>query len=176
MSILKFNGIREAWSHVDKIFQGWDPFLPSAHTNFPVRAVLYPTDGYDLRKDQFEAVKYAARHVGDTCFGMAQLEARDVDDLVDSWQWKAPLTTTYEQYISIGTPGLEQCIFSINAHWGLIISHESHALLACMEEFWLAFSEKYSIETDTQEFIKFWSQYDEKPWFEAFINHLTEGQ
>lgn len=120
----------ECRAALNSVFRTFNPFGTPVADQVRQRAILFPI-AYMLDKDQFDALFDAAHAVGDETVCVSVTEGRDKlvkrGDVLD-WQvqrWE------YEEYRDLPTIGvLENAIFSPRGTWGLLISHEQHAIVA----------------------------------------------
>ena len=80
--------------------------------------------GYELRRDEFEALARAARTLGDDGFYLTRTECGP-DEVCDYWIRLAG----WDFYESVRV-GAETALYSPQAAWGLLISHVGHAVAA----------------------------------------------
>lgn len=168
--------LREAFY---RIFKSRDPFEPTSQEAFPLRVVLYPTDVYYLTGEQFGALMGALHDCGEREFFVSMVEsepeARNWNtDENRHWVCKEP---SFDEYMNIEL-FLENAIYSSSGSWGILISHEHHALLVCHSSFWKAFQKRYpNWEQDQIEFINNWYTNEKETgcdigWLNPFLAHL----
>lgn len=163
-----------------KLFSSTNPFEPAGRVDLPVRVVLFPTDSYHLDQAQFDALISAAQG---TRFFISEMESIDPFDPHARWKRKHWECTnpTFDEYASLMI-GVDNALYSENGSWGVIISHELHALLVCDEQFWRVFGDGYpNCEHDFDEFIEYWRRIREEAgtdtkWLPTFVAHLTYPQ
>jgi hypothetical protein len=66
----------------------------------------------------------------------------------------------------------------MQATWGILISHEDHALVVSDDRFWGGFSRAYPTWGDDREqFVATWREYGRSgvdvAWLGPFLDHLT---
>ena len=162
-----------------KVFSSTNPFEPAGRVDIPVRAVLFPTDSYHLDHTQFEALTSAAQTAR---FFISEMESIDPFDPHAPWKRKHWECTnlTFEEYSSL-VIGVDNALYSENGSWGILLSHELHALLVCDEPFWQVFKDQYpNLEQNFEEFIEYWRGIredvgTETQWLTPFVSHLTTG-
>ena len=155
------------------IFRSTNPFLDAGQVAFPIKAVIYPTYGYYLTKYQFDALKYANESIGSTEFYISQVEYKPSDPFIRGEHWKC-INPSFEEYYDISI-GMENAIYSTNGSWGLLISHEDHALLVSNIEFWEVFKNQYpNWAKDYLSFLNYWRDLEiGEKWLENFCSKLT---
>jgi hypothetical protein len=164
-----------------RIFNSRNPFEPAGQEDFAVRAILFPTDVYYLDSSQFQALMGAMRDCGENFFFLSMVESEPdsrnwaVDESIH-WLCEEP---TYEEYRNVDIY-IENALYSSDGKWGILISHEQHALLVCYPSFWDAFRSQYpSWENDKDKFIESWHLNEKETgcnieWLNPFLAHLTE--
>lgn len=169
--------LREAFY---RVFRSRDPFSAAGHEELPVRVVLYPTYGYYLETQQFQALIGALHDCGEREFFISMVEAEPEPRNWDSkefthWVCEKP---TLEEYMSIGV-FIENALYSPSGSWGILLSHEDHALLVCQPSFWDAFQSRYpNWRQDLEQFIELWRFHEKERdvdvgWLEPLLDHLT---
>lgn len=167
----------------NKVFKTKDPFSEVFTNLIKHRIVLCPTDGYYLDQLQFNALMNAAKLVGDDTFYLSEIEGNSFEKSVNNesqytfGHWEATCETQYEEYL--GAPVvLENAMYSRHARWGVIISHEFHAVVGGDEEFIGKFKEVYPTWRDgLKNFIGQW-EYNRKSynsdvgWLPDFLSYL----
>lgn len=167
----------------NKVFSTKDPFSEVFSNTIKHRIVLCPTDGYYLDYQQFNALINAAKFVGEDEYYLSEIEGNSFEKIepddgqYDYGHWEATCALLYEDYLL--TPvALENAIYSLHAKWGVIISHESHAVVGGSEEFIEKFKEEYPVwEDGLKNFIKQWQYYQKEynsdiEWLSNFLNYL----
>lgn len=167
-----------------KAFKSPKPFAPVGQEQMVVKAVLYPTNVYYLELDQFNALTTALKICGENEFFISLTETES--DLFekatfDDGEYKHWICkmTDFEEYMSIDL-FMENAIYSSKGTWGVLMSHESHALLVCDESFWNEFQKSYpDWEDNLKEFTNLWQTYNSErgvniEWLQPFISHLTK--
>lgn len=162
------SAIRLAWEHV---FLTNDPFTWPFRQEFPVGHVFYPTDGYHLTKPQFGAIREALKQVGETGFFLSIVESEGLSFLDRRWGHWVCENLSYEDYIQLPL-SLENCICSRRGDWGILVSHEMHALVAGSQEFLTAIAEQYQgWPNDLRQLREAWSGNPNASWLEPTISH-----
>lgn len=156
-----------------RIFRSADPFSRAGQPNLPSTVVIYPTNGYYLTKLQFDAMMYANKTIGSSEFFVSQVEHSYHNPFVEGEHWKC-VNPSFEEYYEISI-GLENAVYSTSASWGILISHEDHALLVSNLEFWEAFKSRYpDWGKDYFTFLENWKNLNvDNSWLEDFLAGLT---
>ena len=122
------SSIQKTWEH---IFKSNDPFSIPFQPDIEAYLLLPFTPGCSLTSAQYRAVTGAARTVGDQGFVLSEIESDDFFNRLEHWWCEFP---TYEDYLTLGTM-IENAMYSINSHWGIMFSHEWHAVVGGSESF-----------------------------------------
>jgi len=158
------------------VFRSYNPFTSAGQLNMPVRIVLYPTYGYYLNSEQFQALTSTLNDCGEQEFFISEVEA-EPDPFVTSYHWvcKSP---SFSEYMNLSL-STENALYSANGLWGILVSHEDHALLVCQPNFARFFQAHYSHwKQDLEKFVQNWQQNEKElgsdiRWLEEFLNHLS---
>lgn len=121
--------IRNVW---DRVFKSNDPFEDSFSEEVDSRLLLYPTYGYHLTEEQYHAIVLAAKEIGDKGYYISVVEYAG-DFLSNGKHWFCELPE-YSKYLQIPLV-LENALYSENGIFGMLISHEDHALVGGKREF-----------------------------------------
>jgi hypothetical protein len=141
----------------DKIFQCFDPFEALNTNQFSVRAVIYPTDGYYLSELQLNALIKTLDEIDESQIFISEVETLPYDPFTKDGHWVLS-DFNYEEYESISLP-VENAIYSDSGRWGLLLSHEQHALMVADETFANIFQNYYqSLDKDLKEFKLYWDE------------------
>lgn len=166
-----------------RVFKSRDPFSPAGREEFPVRVMLYPTYGYYLETEQFRALIGAVHESGEREFFISLVEAETDPFSFQSWGpgWDSHWVCqepTLEEYMKTILP-VENAIYSSSGSWGILVSHEDHALLVCHPTFWDAFQRLYpNWRQDLEQFIELWHYHERERgidvgWLKPFLDHLV---
>lgn len=158
------------------VFATTDAFGKPLQKSMRARALLYPVT-YLLDPEQGAAVVGAAREVGDDTFCVSITEGdNDFTDQSRHWELDYWEMNEYRELPLVGV--LENAIYSPRGRWGLLISHEQHAVVGGTPEFihslklqWPRFDESLS------EFVKYWAEIKlrrkaDTAWLEPLLAHL----
>jgi hypothetical protein len=142
LRVFKTFDLRNAY-RTDEIFQA--PFESG---------VVLECGSFPLLPAQFEALRKAARSVGDEFMYLTILYT----GLPDDQTWRLPLLN-YEQYYSAGRQSrdgipLERALYSPMGHWG-VVSYDPFSIVCGSDEFLRVFKRVYpEWSTDLAEFVQ----------------------
>lgn len=175
--------LREAFNSV---FKSRNPFGEMFQDKISERLLLYPTCGTYLDEVQFRAVIESAKHVDDMGFYISEVEAEpdcftlpDVNEIYHPAHWECSLSSEFQDYRDL-TLVLNNAIYSKKGTWGVLVSHEDHAVLGGNTIFVNEFKRNYPSWTDSlTEFesmlsynrIKYNTNVD---WYEGLKKHLNQ--
>lgn len=163
--------VRCAWS---RIFKTNDPFVWPFQPGFEVGRLFYPTDGYHLTEPQYQALASAIAQSGDDECLISTTES-DGTSFLDrsSGHWVCG-ASAYEEYCSLALT-LENALYSRAGRWGVLISHEQHALIAGTSRFLTALTARYSKWTENALAIReAWSCHPNADWLEEVLSHIRD--
>jgi len=164
------SAIRTAW---EQVFCSNDPFAWPFCPQFATGRIFYPTDGYHLTKQQFLAVGEALEQTGETGFFLSIVESEGLSFLERSWGHWVCESPSYEEYCQLPLT-LENVIFSREGRWGVLISHEMHAVIAGSTEFIAALAGQYrEWANDLRLLREAWSGNPNAAWLELAISRAT---
>ena len=159
------------------VFQSTDPFGAPLTERMTWRGLLYPVP-YLLEPEQFDAVVAAARATGDDRICISVTEefdglsgARAEHCLFDYWEG-----AEYQRLGAVGV--LENAIYSPRGQWGLMMSHEQHAVAGGPRIFMDELASRFpSFEASLEEFLQSWAEYRDQrnaevSWLETLLTHL----
>ena len=113
------------------VFRNPDPFEEPFQARIPERLILYPIS-YQLDEQEYAAVAAAASAVGELTAFLTLTENSEGLPFEELRHWHIDLGYhPYEALLSTEgwVPFMENAIYSTNGLWGLIISHEDHAVI-----------------------------------------------
>ena len=119
------------------VFQSYDPFDEPFRPCINKRLVLYPIS-YQLDELQYAALGGAARELGESAAFITETEGHKKGiKFKDLDHWKVDFGDyPYRTLMKLGwSHMMENAIYSTNGSWGLLISHEDHAVLGGDENF-----------------------------------------
>lgn len=117
----------------NKIFQSKNPFENVFTEEVEQKILLFPTDGYYLNDEQYNALMCAINSIKEQEFFISEIEGdcftkNSNDGVYKHGHWMLNIKTSYEEYRNLTLP-LENALYSLKGTWGVIISHEEHAIL-----------------------------------------------
>ena len=155
--------LREAWNAV---FAGRDPFVDSLQQDLKRCGLFFPTDGYHLTDEQFRSVMSAARAVGDSQFVVSEVEYAG-DFFRRGRHWLCPVDE-FASYVELPLV-LENAVYSPAGKWGLLVSHEQHAIVGGVGSFCRA--AKYEgWERDRAALLSAWARSEARGWIEPLMS------
>ena len=167
------------------VFNGIDPFKEIFKDSIQEKLILFPTEGYYLSHKQFEALIRAVEFIGENEIYISEIESENdsfasSQSISESYQckhWIVKDLIDISEYSKILIV-VENAIYSSLGNWGLVISHEEHAVLGGTSEFMKKFKDNYdSWEEDIDEFKKSWEYKKDihnlnLDWLPILIRHL----
>lgn len=164
-----------------QVFASRSPFDPAGRDEFPVRALIYPTWGYYLEAEQFQALMGALGNCGEAEFYISMVEYEPENRVWNAGEdnhWLC-LNPSFEEYMQLDL-FIENGLYSVNGSWGLLLSHEDHALFVCRDELWQSFERNYpEWRKDYAEFVDYWKAVENRgvdvKWLHPFLAHLTKA-
>lgn len=164
------SAIRSAW---EQVFCSNDPFVWPFRPRFMSGRIFYPTDGYHLTKLQFQAVGEALKQTGETGFFLSVVESEGLSFLDRGWGHWVCESPSYEEYTQMPLT-LENAIYSREGRWGVLISHEMHAVIAGSAEFMAALSGQYrEWSNDLRLLRQAWSGNPNAGWLELVLSRTA---
>ncbi len=155
----------------NRIFAPCDPFGIPFTDAIASYMVFYPTSGYHIDVTQYLAVTQAAKILGDKGFWVSETEWQSESFAEASHWWCAfPDYSEYEQLPLV----LENAVYSPRSSWGLILSHEDHAIVGGslrFIEYVKSFYPQWRI--DLEELRLFWAKHQQSNWLDAILPRLT---
>ena len=157
------------------VFISKDAFGEIFNESINEKLLLCPVDGYFLTKKQYQALQKTNQDLGNDNMLISITEYEDMFS-IDSEHWEIENDLDYEEYIKLGI-FLENAIYS-NKGWGILISHEEHAVIGGSSLFVETFKKYYSSwEEDIIRFDEMWDDNHEEygsdiQWIEGFKKTL----
>lgn len=168
--------IQEAANIFNQIFRSSDPFDEPFKNIFEKRSLIYPVF-YELDKVQLQALVKAAQAVGDTGMYVSFTERPPAAEQDRAYHWYFPFDEIVI-YDVLQEP-LENAIYSTNAKWGLLISHEKHCVIAGSKFFIKILFDNLPFSEDEYifEFLELWKWFREDfisdiEWLPILLKHL----
>jgi len=167
---IDLRAIRSAWQQV---FSTNDAFAWPFGEDYGGGHIFYPTDGYHLTKEQYSAVVGAAHNTGETAFFLSLVESEGLSFLDRSWgHWSCGLPS-YEEYCELDIP-LENALYSKDGRWGVLISHEMHAVIGGTKAFMTALDDHYQGWADDLRMLRdAWSDNANATWLEPILRRMA---
>lgn len=170
-----------AFDAFSRVFVTGNPYAPAFTEGASARALLFPTDGYILARDQFEAVSKAAQSVGEERAYLLGIEGWEGSTSHADRELFHVRLCHYDGYThppresSIDVS--QNALFSTRGTWGVLVSDEFHALVGGSEVFVRELRERISTTEDAMldEFFSLWKwheNYDPAWWMEDLLVHL----
>lgn len=145
---------------LNKVFQALDPFGTPFQDSVESRAILYPI-GYQLTAFELNALMVACQAVGDTVINVTITERPKEPDHKHLYHWQVRCEQMNDYYqIDRFLSVLESAIYSDTGVWGLLISHERHAVVGGTAKFMNTFLQALEVDSDEQveEFVQNWQR------------------
>ncbi len=152
----------EAQRAFHRIFRSADPFDEPFMEGITDRAIFYPT-GYGLDANRLAAVATAARAVESPMAFFSGLEGYDGTNfeqydhhrilLVSDMSFPALM----KELTNAGWPSLvESALYAVDGSWGVLTSHEQHAVIGGPSAFLRELSEHVDLNGDGVAFVSRW--------------------
>lgn len=178
------NRVKESYM---RIFTSNNPFEDCFSKEIKKVNLLFPVDGYKLIKKQYDALIFTIRNIYvDEEIFVSEIESESIRDIFrpnnDDTKyvlkhWAIDLSTSYDEYIGMDI-NVENAIYSSKSNWGIIVSHEEHAVIGGNTEFFDTFKTIYNEFDDSiVSFQEYW-EYNRKhynsdiEWYDRFIKSL----
>ena len=162
--------LRRTWASV---FASTDPFTVPFTETIEAYVVFHPTDGYHLTRSQYEVLLAAARDVGDGHFFVSVVEYEpDFISEQDHWRCSFP---SYDDYLRLPLV-LENAIYSAQSQWGVLVSHEDHALVGGSREFMRHIHDSYpDWREDISRLRSTWVSQRNAEWVKEVVGRIELG-
>jgi hypothetical protein len=124
----------------EKIFRDYDPFGEMFQDWVNKRLILCPIDGYYLKENQFRALLKSIQAVGENKIYISEIEMGRESfipqngELYQCNHWEYDVSKIVENYLRLPII-VENAIYSSIGRWGIIVSHEEHAVIGGTESF-----------------------------------------
>ncbi len=171
----------------NSIFKSDDAFEKMFHENIKGKILLYRTNGCTLNKKQFTALMKTVNTFGESTCYLAVIEggflanATDKNDIYDSTPKEISTNISYEDYCKYRLMR-NNALFSKQGTWGIIISHEDHAVIGGSVKFIKKFKTFYhDLAKNVKKFIEHWEYCKENynvdlSWLPEFLNYIDPGK
>ncbi|WP_186580240.1 hypothetical protein [Aquibacillus kalidii] len=176
-------GISRLKDAFHKVFIKSDPFGYPFQEILNEKVLIFPTNGYYLNKNQFDALMKTIEYFGQGTFFGSESEgdsfnlSQDFNSELAPQHWVVESNIDYEGYQSIPFV-VENSLYSPHGEWGLQLSHEDHAILAGNSLFINRFKEAYpKWEKDKAKFFQHWVEVNKDfstdiKWIDDFIKQF----
>lgn len=156
--------LKIAWN---KIFVSKDPFSLPFQSSITNNLMLYPTFGYHLSEKQFYAIRAACNAIGEIGFYMSWIEWTG-DMFNEKEHWSCDDFPSHEDYLEVPLI-VENAVYSKNGKWGILISHENHAIVGGCESFINSLKANYQCwENDIVEIKDCWKDSKNGGWLKEY--------
>jgi hypothetical protein len=181
--ITDIEAIKNLERNFHKVFKNIDPFDNCFTDNIQAKLLLFPTDGYYLQEEQFNVLRRAISYFGEADFFISEIEGDCFSESLSSGSyehshWGGATSSTFEDYTDIPIV-IENAVYSTCGNWGVIISHEGHAVLGgSIELIELVQSLYPQYVTCKQRFIEYWEhnqrEYNSNTdWVNEFLRQFS---
>jgi len=161
------SAIRSSW---ERIFSTNNPFGWPFCAKFDFCRIFYPTQGYHLSRNQYSVVIDVLDAIGENRFLISIVESDGLSFLDRNWGHWLCTRPSFEEYLDIPLT-LENALYSESGRWGVLISHEDHALIGGDESFMRALGERYvRWADDLWKLRDAWSNNPNAEWLESLID------
>jgi hypothetical protein len=160
-----------------RVFVNTDPFGEPFSLHCPHRLLLCPTDAYSLTEQQLRAIaKSAGVHGESEAFisTTENLHGGLRDPLAHHWHIILNNNEVYQSLPQV----VENALYSVQGRWGVIISHEMHAVVGGDDLFIESFKESYpEWENQLSNLLEIWREYKNFPnantsWIPILTKHI----
>jgi hypothetical protein len=172
-TITEATDVPEIKSMWQRVFKTNNPFAWPFQREIAAGRLFYPTEGYHLQRKQYVAVMETLRELGEDSFRLSIVESEGTSFLettMGHWLCKLP---PFEEYIELSL-GLENALFSQCGEWGILISHEMHALIGGSKVFIDALTQRYPHwNVDLRLLREAWSGNPAAGWLETTMTRVV---
>ncbi len=149
--------IENAKKTFEKVFKNKDPFSNCFQKNIESRILLFPTEVLRLTEFQLNILMETIRIYDKEDIYISHIELKEYPNYINE-HWVISSDITYEEYDNM--PFIfENAIYSQTGKWGVIISHEEHALVGGKKDFIKKYLSIYKNSTkDVNEFKKYYDE------------------
>lgn len=149
MNIKEKRKVEELRTAFYKIFKHNDPFRDMFLDSISDRIIICPTEGYNLSNNQFIALVQSIKAVKDNFLYISEIEGvncfdyQEKEGYYNCKHWKCGVDIRYNEYLKLPI-AIEYAIYSPTGKWGVMISHEEHAVIGGNKLFMDNFKKLYS--------------------------------
>lgn len=173
------NELQVARAAFHAVFRSADAFDEPFQPTTEKRAILYPV-AYHLDQAEYASLAAASSAVGESEAFFSAIEGYRDGDFDEHDHWRVGLHSyPYEQLRHSGWfPLMESAIYSTTGSWGLLISHEQHAMVggtaAFMDSLLVAMP---GLEIQVTEFLVTWKDNRDRlgsdvTWLPELLEHV----
>ena len=170
---------------LQRVFAREDPWHRPFADSVEVRRLLYPVSFTltELDYPLVDALESVAMEFGETGFYLSVVGRPAVESehsLQTDWHWYIPLVAMGDRAALGAALSLEHVMYSPSGRWGLMISHEDHALLGGEAVFFAAMREAmpgFDNIGQVQRFLSDWRYYKTRygadvSWVPDLLSHV----
>lgn len=166
------------------IFNSNDPFGKVFCDSISERLILCPTIGYYLNQHQFEAMIRAVEAVNESRIFLSEIEGKGAfqeqlgENEYSGSHFEILIPVNYEEYTNTVLV-VENALYSPTGKWGIIISHEEHAVIGGERSFMEKFKQFYpDWSGGLSSFQKMWENNareinSDTTWIHSFLKHVN---
>ena len=161
----------------NRVFRNMNPFGWPFSSSINSGRVIFPTDGYFLAQEQFDALAKSAQKINESSCYLVMTEGLDEMSVNMSQEIYLIDFNDYLGYAGIDLP-LENSLFSMTGAWGVMVSHEMHAVIGGDYDFISHYNEVDRLKYEQwEEFKEQWKGEEHGGWLKEVIAHtdLSEG-
>lgn len=162
------------------VFRSADPFDEPFQDDIAQRLIFYPT-WYELEDADYAALAESAASLGETSAFISLIEGYKGEHFEQWDHWLIDLHPRPYHYL--GQLGwltlMENAIYSVNGSWGILISHEQHAVIGGANLFMETFKRQAAgAEDQVQEFLSTWRNNRDQwrecklDWLPGLLSHI----
>lgn len=166
--------LKSAQSSWERVFVSRDPFGRPFQKRLARGRLFYPTEFYHLTPRQFDALTSTMNALGEGGFYLSVVESDEAPLFDRRWgHWWFDTELSYDDYAAIPLT-LENALYSEQGNWGVLISHEMHALVGGSDPFVSTLDTHYPAwERDLSALREAWAGNPNGAWIESVVAHVT---
>jgi len=174
------NQLKVAQTAFHRVFRSSDPFNEPFQPVVENRLILYPVE-YQLDRNHFVALELAANVTGESEAYLSLIEGATWGATKERDHWQIQLGSyPYEElrHNNGWFPLMENAIYSTTGLWGIVISHEWHAVLGGSKRFIEAYKANLpGAENEVFDFLTLWKDNKERlgsntDWLPKLLAHV----
>lgn len=171
--------IEEARTAFETVFQTADPFDQPFQAMIKARDLMYPV-GFCLDTSEIRVIASAAAQIGEREAYISITEGYRRTEWVAHDHWRISLSEDFYPALLSGgfAPIMENAIYSVAGSWGILISHEQHAVVGGSREFVTEVNRHLPEPRERlTNFLAFWEENRERfkadlSWIRILLEHL----